>query len=74
MVVAIHPIPTNCSVDTLCERFRAVELRKELRTTKGTGTPKDPVALLAGSKADGGHGKGKGDASGGRPKRPKGAC
>jgi hypothetical protein len=30
----------------LCDRFRAIELRKELRATKG-GTAEDPVALLA---------------------------
>ena len=51
MVVAIHdPIPTNYSIDTLCERFRAIELRKELRTTRWGGTADDPVALLAKQK------------------------
>jgi len=81
MVVAMHdPIPSNYSINALCERFRAIELRKELRTTKSTGTPEDPVALLAkqkgskGGKAEGSHGKGKGDASGDKAKQPKGIC
>ena len=80
-VVAMHdPIPSNYSINALCERFRAIELRKELRTTKGTSTPEDLVALLAkqkgskGGKAEGSHGKGKGDASGGKAKKPKGTC
>jgi hypothetical protein len=35
----------------LSERFRAIELRKELRTTTVGGTSEDPVALLAKQKA-----------------------
>ena len=32
--IAVHdPIPSNYSIDTLCERIRAIEPRKELRTT-----------------------------------------
>jgi hypothetical protein len=44
-MVAIHdPTPSNHSIDVLCGRFRAIELRKELRTTKVGGTVEDPVA------------------------------
>ena len=51
IVVAIHdPIPTHYSIDTLCERFRAIELQKELCTTSGSGTADDPVALLSKQK------------------------
>jgi hypothetical protein len=58
MIIAIHdPIPSNYSIDTLCERFRAIELRKELRTTKEGGTSVDPVALLAKQKGSKGAGK-----------------
>jgi len=47
MVIAIHdPIPSNYSIDTLCERFRAIELRRELRTTKDSGASDDPIAML----------------------------
>lgn len=57
MVVAIHgPIPSNYSIDVLCDQFCAIKLRKELRTTKGGDTTEDPLALLAkqkGSKAAG---------------------
>ena len=34
MVVAVHDPPSNYSIDILCERFRAIELRRELSTTK----------------------------------------
>ena len=34
MVVAVHNPSPLYSVDTLCERFRAIGLRKELRTSK----------------------------------------
>jgi hypothetical protein len=51
MVVAIHdPIPSNYSIDVLCERSRAIDLRRELRTTKEGGTSGDQVALLAKQK------------------------
>jgi hypothetical protein len=36
-------------IDLLCERFRAIELRKELRTTEG-GTSEAPDDLLAKQK------------------------
>ena len=50
VAVTIHdPIPSNYSVDVLWDRFRAIELRKELRTIKG-GTKEDPIALLAKQK------------------------
>ena len=58
MVVAVHdPIPSNHSIDVLCERFRAIELRRELRTTKDGGTPEDPVAILAKQKGSRGSGR-----------------
>ena len=48
IVVAVHdPIPLNYSIDILCDRFRAIELRKELHTTKEGGTAEDLIALLA---------------------------
>ena len=79
MVVAIHdPIPLNYSIDVSCERFRAIELRKELRTTKDGGTPVDPVALLAkqrgskgAGKSDSTRGGGKGESSGSSNKTGK---
>ena len=78
MVVAIHdPIPTNYSIDTLCERFRTIEPRQGLRTDRGGGTAADPVALLAkqkGGKSDAGHGKGRNDSSDGKPRRGRGVC
>jgi len=43
------------SIDLLCERFRAIELRKELRTTKGGGTSEDPVVLFAKQKGSRAH-------------------
>jgi len=46
MVVAVHNPAPAYSVDTLCERFRAIELRKELRTSKDGGAPEDPIALM----------------------------
>ena len=46
-VTAVHdPISSNYSIDTLC----AIELRRELRTTRDGGTSEDPVALLAKQK------------------------
>jgi len=71
MVVAIRdPVPSNHSIDLLCEQFYAIELRRELRTTKEGGTSEDPVALLAkqrGSKGSGGsistRGERKGESS-----------
>jgi len=49
MGVAIHdPIPSTYSLDL--QRLRAIELRKELRTTKERGTSEDPGALLAKEK------------------------
>jgi hypothetical protein len=35
------------SVDTLCERFRAIVLQKELRTSKAGGTIEGSIALMA---------------------------
>ena len=47
MVVAIHgPAPSNYSIDTLCERFRAIELRKELRASKDNNSTDDSIALM----------------------------
>jgi hypothetical protein len=46
---------TPSPINLLCERFRAIELRKELRSTEG-GTSEDPYDLLAkqkGSRARG---------------------
>ena len=49
--MAIHdPTPSNYSIDLLCDHIRAIELRNELRTTRGRGTPEDSVVLLAGQK------------------------
>src|SRR5260370_33563178 len=81
VVVAIHdPIPSNYSIDVLCDRFRAIELRKELRTTKGGGTTEDAIALLAsqkGSKAagksDAKRGGDKGESTS-RGKKPRVSC
>ena len=65
MTIAIHgPIPTNCSIDNLCERFRAIELQKELRTTNDGGTDDDLVALLARQKGSKRKSAGKGEQCG----------
>jgi hypothetical protein len=82
LIVAVHdPTPSNYSIDVLCDRFRAIKLRKELRATKGGSTAEDPVALLAKQKGKGpgtnagkgsGKGAGKGESSGG--KKPKVTC
>ena len=48
MVVAVHNSAPEYSLDTLCEPFRAIELRKGLRTAKNNGgTSGDPIAPLA---------------------------
>ena len=47
MIIAVHNPAPDYSVDTLCERFRAIELRKGLRTTKNGGASDDSIALLA---------------------------
>jgi len=71
MVVAIHdPTPSNHSIDVLCDRFRAIELRKELRTTKVGGTAEDPVALLA--KQKGSKGSGRSETGRGGTSEPSG--
>ena len=47
MVVAVHNPAPDYSVDTLCERFRAIELRKGLRSAKVGGPIDDAIAMLA---------------------------
>jgi len=48
IVVAVHdPIPSNYLIDVLCDQFHAIELWKELHTTKEGGTAEDLIALLA---------------------------
>ena len=80
MVVTDHnPVPSNYSIDILCEKFHAIELHKELHTTTtGGGTSEDSVALLVkqkGSKGSGrvesGHG---GGSSGSKGKRANVTC
>ena len=72
MVVAVHnPIPTNYSIDTLCERFRAIELRRELRTTQNGGGS-DPVALLVKQRGSKGNDRKSGSGRGGRGESSKG--
>ena len=45
------------STNFLCERFRAIELRKELCTTKGGGISEDPVASFGKQKGSRGSGR-----------------
>ena len=45
-VVAVHNPILDYSVDTLCECFRAIKLRKELRTAKNGRTSEDPLCLV----------------------------
>lgn len=48
MVIAVHNSAPEYSLDTLCEPFRAIALRKGLRTAKNNGgTSGDPIAPLA---------------------------
>ena len=49
IIIAVHDPSPLYSVDTLCERFRAIELRRELRTG---GTIEDPIALPRRTKRD----------------------
>jgi hypothetical protein len=81
MIVAVHDPSPHYSVDTLRERFRAIELRRELRTSRVGGTTDDSIALWAkykGSKSidkpNLGQGEGKGDRPGGRTWKQKGTC
>ena len=65
MVIAVHnPTLSNYSVDDLCDAFRTIELRKELRTSTAGSTLEDPVGLLA--KQKGSRGSGKADIGRGR--------
>ena len=80
MVVAVHnPVPSNYSIDILCEKFRAIELCKELcTTTTGGGTSEDSVALLAKQKGSKGSGRVesgcRGGSSGSKGKRVNITC
>ena len=80
MVVAVHnPIPSNYSIDILCEKFHTIELRKELcTTTTGGGTSEDSVALLAKQKGSKGSGRVesgcRGGSSGSKGKRVNVTC
>ncbi len=46
MIVAVHNPAPDYSVETLCERSRAIELRKGLRNAKNGGSSEDPTALF----------------------------
>src|SRR5258708_21863209 len=77
MVVVIHdPIPSNYSVDILCEHFCAIELCKDLHTAKGSSTTmEEPTALLAKQKGFRGTGRStvargeKSELSAGKPRK-----
>ena len=65
-VTAVHdPISSNYSIDTLCKRILAIELRRELHTTRDGGASEDPVALLAKQKGSRGSGRSESGRSGG---------
>ena len=73
---AVHdPGPSNHSVDVLCDAFRAIELRKELRTSTTGSTP---VGLLAKQKGSKGSGKAesgrKSGSTGGKGKKSNVTC
>src|SRR5258707_14107919 len=58
MALAVHnPITSNYSVDVLCNAFRAIELRKGLRTSTAGSTAEEPVGLLVKQKGSKGSGK-----------------
>jgi hypothetical protein len=75
MVVTVHgPVPSNYLIDVLCERFRTIELHRELCTTKDG---ENPVALLAKQKGSRGSGRsepghGGGESSGNNCSTSKG--
>lgn len=79
LVIAVHnPTASNYSVDVLCDAFRAIELRKELRTSTTGSTSEDQVGLLAkqrGSKGSGKAESGRGSgATGGKGKKSNVTC
>jgi hypothetical protein len=83
MIIAIHDPAPLYSVDTLCEceHFRAIELWRELRTSKDGGATDDSIALPAKHKGSRGveePSAGKREGRGGRPSgrswRQKGTC